>query len=55
MANLIFEYVLSNAAVVRGFAPYFALLLNKEDQNFFLMPWRGYLLDWYVVGSSFCH
>jgi APA family basic amino acid/polyamine antiporter len=46
VANLVLEYVLSNAAVVRGFSPYFALLVGKADPNFFLVPWRGYLLDW---------
>ncbi len=38
------QYILANAAAVRGFAPYMALLFNKPT-NFFLKPWNGYLID----------
>eukprot|EP00877_Chromochloris_zofingiensis_P004700 jgi/Chrzof1/14230/Cz08g30120.t1 len=38
VTNLIFEYILSNAAAVRGFSPYFAALCDK-DPGFFITPW----------------
>jgi APA family basic amino acid/polyamine antiporter len=50
VANLILEYILANAAAIRGFSPYFAMLVNK-DSKFFILPWTSpmgttYALDW---------
>lgn len=52
MANLILEYILANAAAIRGFAPYFAMLVNKPS-DFFILPYTApygttYQLDWWV-------
>lgn len=49
VTNLIFEYVLANAAVIRGFAPYFGSLINKGS-DFFLYEWKGYEIDWWAFG-----
>lgn len=49
VSNLILEYILSNAAAVRGFAPYLALLCN-QDSSYFLINWNigpGYILDFW--------
>jgi hypothetical protein len=46
VANLILEYILANAAVVRGYVPYFALLVGRSNPQDLLVPWRGYQLDW---------
>lgn len=56
VSNLILEYVLANAAAVRGFAPYLALLCNKDSQ-YFLYTWNtgpGYLMDWWAFGITIC-
>lgn len=50
VANLILEYILANAAAIRGFAPYFAMLVNKPS-DFFITPYTApygmtYQLDW---------
>lgn len=45
VANLIFEYILANAAAIRGFAPYFAMLINQPASKF-ITPFMGYNLDW---------
>jgi APA family basic amino acid/polyamine antiporter len=50
VANLILEYILANAAAIRGFSPYFAMLVNKPS-DFFIMPYTSafgttYNLDW---------
>lgn len=50
VANLILEYILANAAAIRGFAPYFAMLVNKPA-DFFIIPYTApygmtYNLDW---------
>jgi APA family basic amino acid/polyamine antiporter len=47
VANLILEYILANAASIRGFAPYFAMLINK-DVGIFITPFAGYKLDWWA-------
>ncbi|KAJ9514573.1 hypothetical protein QJQ45_016310, partial [Haematococcus lacustris] len=44
VSNLILEYILANAAVARGFAPYLALLFNKPS-SYFIRSWNGYRLD----------
>jgi hypothetical protein len=46
VANLILEYILANAAVVRGYVPYFALLVGRSNPQELLVSWRGYQLDW---------
>lgn len=51
VANLVFEYVLANAGVIRGFAPYFASLCNKPS-DYFLVPWNGYNLDFFAFGLT---
>ncbi|MEW5318521.1 MAG: hypothetical protein WDW38_009737 [Sanguina aurantia] len=54
VSNLILEYVLSNAAAVRGFAPYLALLCN-QDSSFFLINWNvgpGYIIDFWAFGVT---
>ncbi len=35
---------MANAAAVRGFSPYLALLCNKPA-NYFIKSWNGYKLD----------
>lgn len=50
VANLILEYILANAAAIRGFAPYFSMLVNKPA-DFFITPYTApygttYNLDW---------
>jgi hypothetical protein len=47
VANLILEYILANAAAIRGFAPYFSMLVNQPADKF-ITPWQGYNLDWCV-------
>ncbi|KAG2495204.1 hypothetical protein HYH03_006810 [Edaphochlamys debaryana] len=48
-SNLLFEYILADAALVRSFAPYFAVLLGL-DYDYFLydttMGGTTYTLDW---------
>ncbi|GFH30569.1 AA_permease_C domain-containing protein [Haematococcus lacustris] len=44
VSNLILEYILSNAAAIRGFAPYLAILFNRPS-TFFIKSWNGYQLD----------
>lgn len=56
MANLILEYILANAAAIRGFAPYFSMLVNKPA-DYFITPWTSplgtsYNLDWWVGWCS---
>uniref|UniRef100_A0A383V9I1 Cationic amino acid transporter C-terminal domain-containing protein n=1 Tax=Tetradesmus obliquus TaxID=3088 RepID=A0A383V9I1_TETOB len=51
VANLILEYILANAAAIRGFAPYFAMLVNQPADKF-ITPWQGYNLDWWAFGLS---
>ncbi|MEW5304712.1 MAG: hypothetical protein WDW36_007304 [Sanguina aurantia] len=54
VSNLILEYILSNAAAVRGFAPYLALLCN-QDSSYFLINWNigpGYILDFWAFGVT---
>lgn len=51
VSNLILEYILANAAAVRGFAPYLAVLFNKPS-NFFLRNWNGYILDGWACGVT---
>lgn len=55
VANLILEYILANAAAIRGFAPYFSMLVNKPA-DFFITPYTApygtsYNLDWCVVSN----
>lgn len=50
VANLIFEYILSGAAAIRGFSPYFAALCGKKPADFFTTEWNGYTLDWWALG-----
>lgn len=47
VANLILEYILANAAAIRGFAPYFAVLVNRPV-SMFITPFNGYNLDWWA-------
>eukprot|EP00878_Enallax_costatus_P000818 GHUV01000943.1.p1 GENE.GHUV01000943.1~~GHUV01000943.1.p1 ORF type:complete len:550 (+),score=66.26 GHUV01000943.1:156-1652(+) len=49
VANLILEYILANAAVIRGFSPYFAMLINKQPENL-VMAHQSYILDWFAFG-----
>lgn len=54
VANLIFEYILANAAAIRGFSPYFAALTNKTE-DFYIHFWTApngseYHLDWWAFG-----
>jgi amino acid transporter len=53
VANLIFEYILANAAAVRGFSPYFASLTNKAE-SFYIHHWNSptgpLQLDWWAFG-----
>ncbi|WIA11145.1 hypothetical protein OEZ85_011287 [Tetradesmus obliquus] len=51
VANLILEYILANAAAIRGFAPYFSMLVNQPADKF-ITPWQGYNLDWWAFGLS---
>jgi APA family basic amino acid/polyamine antiporter len=48
VANLILEYILANAAAIRGFAPYFSMLVNQPSDRF-ITPWMGYNLDWWAA------
>lgn len=43
-ACLLFEYVLSNAAVIRGFAPYFAVLVGKVGHAYACALWSAHSL-----------
>ncbi len=45
------EYILANAAAVRGFAPYLAILCNKPS-DFFLHSWNGYTIDGWGCGVT---
>lgn len=52
VANLILEYMLANAAAIRGFAPYFSMLVNQPATRF-VTPWTSpagtsYNLDWFA-------
>ncbi|KAI8474786.1 MAG: cationic amino acid transporter [Monoraphidium minutum] len=54
VANLIFEYILANAAAIRGFSPYFAALTNKPE-TFYIHFWSApsgavFKLDWWAFG-----
>lgn len=54
VANLIFEYILANAAAIRGFSPYFAALTNKPE-DFYIHHWdapggNSFQLDWWAFG-----
>ncbi|GBF96644.1 cationic amino acid transporter [Raphidocelis subcapitata] len=53
VSNLIFEYILANAAAVRGFSPYFASLTNKPEA-FYIHNWNSpsgpLQLDWWAFG-----
>ncbi|GFH08147.1 AA_permease_C domain-containing protein [Haematococcus lacustris] len=51
VSNLILEYILANAAVARGFAPYLALLFNKPS-SYFIRSWNGYRLDGWSCGLT---
>lgn len=51
VTTLIMEYVLSQAAVARSFTFYFAKLIGKPT-DFFLIPWRGYGVDFLAAGLS---
>lgn len=52
--NLIMEYVLANAAVMRGFSGYLARLLGLNRTDYFVTTWvapnKTYLLDWWAMG-----
>lgn len=49
VANLILEYMLANAAVIRCFSPYFAMLINKPAET--LVMARGdYMIDFFAFG-----
>ncbi|PNH11561.1 Cationic amino acid transporter 1 [Tetrabaena socialis] len=54
-SNLLFEYILADAAVIRGFAPYFAVLIGKET-NFFLYDHvaggKTYTMDWWAFALT---
>lgn len=39
------EYILANAACIRGFTPYFAMLTNEPPSRY-LTAFAGYELDW---------
>ncbi|WIA23368.1 hypothetical protein OEZ85_000131 [Tetradesmus obliquus] len=49
VANLILEYILANAAVIRGFSPYFAMLINKAPESL-VTATANYTLDWFAFG-----
>ncbi|GLI69367.1 hypothetical protein VaNZ11_013943 [Volvox africanus] len=55
VSNLLFEYILADAAVIRGFAPYFAILLDKPS-GFFVYDWTfggtTYTIDWWAFGLT---
>ncbi|KAJ9514584.1 hypothetical protein QJQ45_016315 [Haematococcus lacustris] len=51
VSNLILEYILSNAAAIRGFAPYLAILFNRPS-TFFIKSWNGYQLDGWACGVT---
>ncbi|GFH21176.1 cationic amino acid transporter, partial [Haematococcus lacustris] len=44
VSNLLFEYILSIAAVGRGFSPYLARLFNQKS-TFFYRSYKSYALD----------
>ena len=53
VANLVLEYILANAAAIRGFAPYLSMLTNQPP-GFFVTPYTAahgtlYNLDWVRV------
>ncbi|KAG2495202.1 hypothetical protein HYH03_006808 [Edaphochlamys debaryana] len=54
-SNLLFEYILADAAVIRGFAPYFAVLIGL-DSDYFLyettMGGKTYTVDWWAFGLT---
>ncbi|GFR47301.1 hypothetical protein Agub_g8988 [Astrephomene gubernaculifera] len=54
-SNLLFEYILADAAVIRGFAPYFAVLIGK-DSSYFLydhyMLGEWYTMDWWAFALT---
>jgi hypothetical protein len=50
VANLVLEYILANAAAIRGFAPYLSMLTNQAPDRF-ITPYTAaygtsYNLDW---------
>eukprot|EP00775_Hariotina_reticulata_P001934 gene1934-2264_t len=49
VANLIFEYILANAAIIRGLSPYVAMLFNV-DKAIFYTAYQQYQLDWLAFG-----
>ncbi|GLC61629.1 hypothetical protein PLESTB_001784700 [Pleodorina starrii] len=55
VSNLLFEYILADAAVIRGFSPYFAVLLNLPG-DFFLYNYTAggttYTIDWWAFGLT---
>eukprot|EP00198_Chlamydomonas_reinhardtii_P001119 XP_001690454.1 cationic amino acid transporter [Chlamydomonas reinhardtii] len=54
-SNLIFEYILADAAVIRGFAPYFATLIGKDPDFFVYTTVTGgktYVMDWWAFAIT---
>ncbi|KAL6759515.1 amino acid permease-domain-containing protein [Haematococcus lacustris] len=49
VSNLLFEYILSIAAVGRGFSPYLARLFNQKS-TFFYRSYKSYALDGWACG-----
>lgn len=48
-SNIVFNYVLANAAVARSFSGYFASLINQKP-NYFDVISSGYTLDFWAFG-----
>ncbi|GFH25756.1 cationic amino acid transporter, partial [Haematococcus lacustris] len=44
VSNLLFEYILSNAAVARGFSPYLARLFNRPSKYFY-RNYKSHIMD----------
>eukprot|EP00879_Flechtneria_rotunda_P002193 GHRR01002379.1.p1 GENE.GHRR01002379.1~~GHRR01002379.1.p1 ORF type:complete len:523 (+),score=115.42 GHRR01002379.1:1539-3107(+) len=49
VTNLILEYILANAAVIRSFSGYFALLINQPPERL-VIPYGNYNLDFFAFG-----
>ncbi|KAJ9511687.1 hypothetical protein QJQ45_017993, partial [Haematococcus lacustris] len=49
VSNLLFEYILSNAAVARGFSPYLARLFNRPSKYFY-RNYKSHIMDGWACG-----
>ncbi|EFJ49983.1 hypothetical protein VOLCADRAFT_89329 [Volvox carteri f. nagariensis] len=55
VSNLLFEYILADAAVIRGFSPYFAVLIGKDSGYFrytTVLRGKAYVMDWWAFALT---